>query len=140
MTVVLHEAALRELLRSPVGPVGRYVERKAAEVETLARQFCGFDVQHDFNRYPQHLRDTIHSRAVSVRGEAAREVGSEQDYALAHHEGTAAHVISPRRSKRLVFRSRTGRLVILRVGQSVNHPGTRANPYLKNALDRVMSA
>jgi hypothetical protein len=52
------------------------------------------------------------------------------NYALAHHEGTAPHVIRPKSGKMLRFVSR-GQVVYAHV---VNHPGTKANKYLADAL------
>jgi hypothetical protein len=38
VTVTLNEAALEALLDSPTGPVGLLIDRKAAEVATIARE------------------------------------------------------------------------------------------------------
>lgn len=53
-------------------------------------------------------------------------ITADVPYALAHHRGTRPHLIEGH----LKFRSH-GKMVYTRV---VHHPGTRANPFLRNAL------
>jgi len=58
-------------------------------------------------------------------------IGSEAKYALAHHEGTRAHVITPKEADgKLVF-FKGNRMIVTK---RVMHPGTKPNPYLKSAL------
>lgn len=87
--------------------------------------------------------DTGRLRA-SIRIESRRNlalrtvytVGSDVEYAAAVHDGTAPHVIRPRRAQALRFRV-GGRIVYARV---VNHPGTRGRPFLDRALREVAAA
>lgn len=58
-------------------------------------------------------------------------------YAQFVHEGTRAHVIRARRKKALKFVGRGGAVVIRR---QVNHPGTRARPFLEQALQEIAPA
>jgi hypothetical protein len=55
-------------------------------------------------------------------------------YAAAVHEGTRPHVIRPRRAGGVLAFDMGGRTVFAR---SVNHPGTRARPFLLNAANTV---
>lgn len=53
------------------------------------------------------------------------------DYGVYLHEGTRPHVIEPRRKKALRWTD-GGRFVFAR---RVKHPGTKADPYIYDALD-----
>lgn len=53
------------------------------------------------------------------------------DYGVYLHEGTKPHVIEPRRKKALRWTD-GGRFVFAR---RVKHPGTKADPYIYDALD-----
>ena len=54
--------------------------------------------------------------------------GAKTIYPLFVHEGTAAHVIMPKNKKALHWKGAT------HPARSVNHPGTKANPYFKRAI------
>lgn len=60
-------------------------------------------------------------------------VTATADYAVFVHEGTRAHVIRAKNVKNLRFQM-GGRTVF---APSVNHPGTRARPFLRNAAESV---
>lgn len=57
-------------------------------------------------------------------------VGANLDYALAHHEGTRPHMITPNNGKMLRFRH--GRQIVF--ATKVMHPGTKGNPFLRHQL------
>lgn len=61
-------------------------------------------------------------------------VGTNVAYALAVHQGSRPHVIVPRRAVVLAFPGSGGRTVFAR---RVNHPGTRANPFMKRAMEKA---
>lgn len=76
-------------------------------------------------------------RQSIVAGMASRLVGIIRvgaAYAVYVHEGTRPHVIVATRAKVLMNR-RTGQVF----GKRVNHPGTRANPFLQRAADQSQS-
>lgn len=87
--------------------------------------------------------DTGRLRA-SIRVESRRSlgfrtiytVGSDVEYAAMVNDGTRPHVIRPRRAQVLRFQV-GGRVVFARV---VNHPGTRARPFLDRALREVAAS
>lgn len=87
--------------------------------------------------------DTGRLRA-SIRVESRRTftfrsvftVGSDVEYAAMVNDGTRPHVIRPRNAQVLRFRV-GGRVVFAKV---VNHPGTRARPFLDRALQEVAAA
>lgn len=60
-------------------------------------------------------------------------VTAHANYAAAVHEGTRPHRIRPRNGRVLAF-DMGGRTVFAR---SVQHPGTRPRPFLRNAAEQV---
>lgn len=58
-------------------------------------------------------------------------VGTNLHYAPYVHEGTRAHTIKPRNARLLSFKTSGGAQVYARM---VRHPGTKPQPFLKEAL------
>lgn len=80
------------------------------------------------------LRASIRVERRSFLGFRARwTIGSDVEYAPYVNDGTAPHIIRPKNAQALRFRV-GGRIVYAKV---VNHPGTRANPFLDRALQEV---
>lgn len=136
--VVIDPQKLADVLRGPNGPVVRDLIEAGEDVKREAQRIVGVYKPPDAysamtrRRRPGTLRDTIVKRFVSRGGEPAVEVGSDDPIALWHHEGTQPHVIRARRKPRLVFFwKRVGRVVSF---PKVNHPGTRPNRFLTEAL------
>ncbi|AJE32517.1 hypothetical protein B842_03320 [Corynebacterium humireducens NBRC 106098 = DSM 45392] len=76
------------------------------------------------------LENSHRAGNIIVQGtRVSGEVIAEQDYALAVHEGTRPHVIRPRRVKALTWGKGAGRVF----ARSVNHPGSRPQPWLLNS-------
>lgn len=132
----LDSAAIARLMDGPDGPVMRHAMVKGDEVKRGARQRVG--VSSPAGRQTraggsQHLRDTINKRLIRDKDGAAVYVGDLDDsvpHARFHHDGTRPHQIRPVRAKMLRFTVAGGQVVFARV---VNHPGTKANPYLVDA-------
>lgn len=84
------------------------------------------------------LRSSIHPDPVRRTGPWSIDTGVSADapYAAPVHEGARPHVIRPRHARFLRFEVE-GRVVFAR---RVNHPGQRAQPFLSNAVHRVVSA
>ena len=81
------------------------------------------------------LRSSIRAeppRIFSLRGSLT--VGSDVEYAGFVNDGTRPHQIKPRRTGGVLRFTVGGRVVYARV---VNHPGTRARPFLDRALREV---
>lgn len=81
------------------------------------------------------LRSSIKAeppRIFSLRGSLT--IGSNVEYAGFVNDGTRPHRITPRRSGGVLRFVVGGRVVYARV---VNHPGTRARPFLDQALREV---
>lgn len=133
--VVVDPRKLAEFMRSPQGPLVRQMIEDGNLVKREAQRLVGYSQPDPLGRpnpRPNHLRDTIVTRLVERNGVPVMMVGSEDPIALLHHEGTEPHPIYARRAPFLVFWwERENRIVRTR---SVNHPGTRPNRYLTNAL------
>jgi hypothetical protein len=95
--------------KSPGGMVGRDLKRRAEGVQIVAKALVG-----------------------TKTGEVAYDVRATARHAMWHHQGTAPHVIRPKKAKALKF---NGRVVAV-----VHHPGTPANQFLSEALRMVMHA
>lgn len=65
------------------------------------------------------------------------EIGNTKlaPYAKFVHEGTKSHIIKAKKMKALANK-KTGQIF----GKKVNHPGTKANPYLLNAADDFLGS
>jgi len=84
------------------------------------------------------LKASIHPDAVRRSGPWSVSTGVSADapYAAPVHEGAQPHVIRPRNARALRFEVEGGRVVFAR---RVNHPGQRAQPFLRDAAQRVVS-
>lgn len=124
-TVIIRKAELDYLLHNPSGPVGRHLAKKGRAVLVAARAQVG--VRTGALRNSLHMRHLRDSRGQFVR------IGSPLNYALAHHEGTKPHRITPDRAQ--VLRFVRGSTVVY--AHSVMHPGTKPNRYLTDNLRLV---
>lgn len=106
--------------------IDRNIQARARRVANLAKMLA-----------PQgktgHLRSSI--RVVRDRVEKgptafSYTVIADTDYAIYVHEGTRPHTIRPNTAKALRFEAGGG-IVFAKV---VHHPGTKAQPFLRNAL------
>lgn len=130
MTMVTDGAVLAEILRSPSGMVARHLSERATAVQARAKQLAP--------RRSGCLQDSIVKRFESGGGELAVRIVSDtspcdpehKSYSLMVHEGTAPHTITARPGGVLAFE--IGGETIF--ATSVNHPGTKAVPFLRDAL------
>ncbi len=135
--MVINPVELAAWMRSPSGPVVRELLRMGDVVKEGAQRRVGVSTPPPqgprSSRRPGTLRDSIVKRLVTTGGEPTVMVGSEDDIAAFHHEGTDPHVI--RGNPLLVFWSaKAGRVIYTR---QVNHPGTKPNRFLVDALDDI---
>ena len=65
-------------------------------------------------------------------------IAADTEYADAVHEGTRPHIIRPRNKRILAWRDK--QIGDWRVAREVHHPGTKAQPFMRWALDRSQSA
>ncbi|MDG4796955.1 hypothetical protein [Micromonospora sp. WMMD1082] len=122
----LHAGEIRKLLYGPVGPVVRFVRSVARKVRTRAVLTCPVDTGR--------LR-SAHREEVGVRlGQVYGFVHNDVEYAAAVHDGGGAHVIRPHRAGGFLRFEAGGQVVFTTL---VNHPGTRAQPWLREAMEDV---
>lgn len=82
-----------------------------------------------------NLGRSIQEDPIKITGTTVTTgVTATANYAAAVHDGTRPHVIRPKNVSALKFQI-GGRTIF---ASSVNHPGTRPRPFLKNAAAQVL--
>jgi hypothetical protein len=120
--VRIDRGAVRKLIEGPNGPVDVYLRSLAVRIAAIARQLCG----HKSGKLARSIKVTRGRRP-------GWNVEARAPYALYHHNGTRPHQIEG--DPLLVFFwDKTGETMFL---PSVDHPGTKPNPFLINAAKRV---
>lgn len=129
MRVDLHAPAIRALLDSPTGPVAKDLARKAQIVTQGAKRRCPVSPAGSGGRRSGHLRSSISWDLTTNPLQV--DIGSDVEYAIFCEVGTKPHVI--RSHGNYPLRSAKGEVF----GRVVHHPGTRAQPFLRPALDDI---
>lgn len=125
--VRLDQAALRRVITNASR---RELTEAARQVVNRAKVLAPVDTGR--------LRASIRAdppRIFSLRGSVS--VGSDVEYSGYVNDGTRPHTIRPRRTGGVLRFQVGGQVVFARV---VNHPGTRARPFLDRALREVAAA
>ena len=117
---------LTQTLQSPSGVVGLYMVTLATAASSKAKQNAPYKTGE--------LRGSIGYRISGPP--LSVEVYADAPHALAVHEGTAPHVITPNTARILAFPVKGGGKVFT---SRVNHPGTKANPFLLDAVESVVT-
>lgn len=120
--IVLDPLAIARMTM-PGGMVDFFIGRKAKTVAVVAQGLAPHDT------------GTLAASIKAKRVGFGWEVIADTPYSLAVHEGTRPHVIEPKHAKALRFPSKGGTIVY---AKRVNHPGTKANPFLTTALESVI--
>lgn len=120
--VIFRKKSLDFLLNDPYGPVGRHLFVRGRAIMAAAKAQVGVSTGRLKNSI--HMRQTRHPLGQEM------QIGSPLSYALAHHEGTKPHIITPDRAQALRFTSGS-RIVYSRL---VRHPGTKPNKFLADNL------
>ncbi|WP_418346091.1 hypothetical protein [Rhodococcus pyridinivorans] len=131
-------ADARYVFRLDQGRLGQQVQpimaRKAASLtrRISAQARVNVPVRTGF------LGRSIHEDPLVFSGPFRLSTGvtATADYAAAVHDGTRPHVIRARNGQYLKFPGRNGPVF----ARSVNHPGTRPRPFLRNAAEQVLRA
>lgn len=118
--VRLDRDALERYLRARGGPAGRDIQRRTARVKALAEVGA-----------PGRMGDAVDSDVYQGPEGLVGEVTVTHPAVFYVMDGTRPHLIRPRRKKALRFEAR-GSVVFAKL---VRHPGTRANPFLRRALE-----
>jgi hypothetical protein len=125
---VKNQAGWNHAFHSWSGTLGQWQAKKTVEVQVRAMQ-----------KAPVKTGATKGSIRFSLGysgGELQSSVGIGTRQGLWVHQGTRRHVIRPRNpsSHLSFFWPKVGHVVY---PKQVNHPGTKANPFLWNALQKV---
>lgn len=121
----------QRLLESVGGPVGENLRRRANRAADRAQQLCPVSPEGSNGNLPGHLRDSIEARSGRDGEGVYAEYGTDVEYALPVELGSRPHVIESHGDYPL--RSADGRVF----GKRVNHPGTKASPFLRPAMDAL---
>lgn len=120
--VTFYRPELDHFLNSPTGDVGKYIRKRGARILIAAKQQVGVDTGA-----LQQSITLVHDRVGLFQ---QVKIGSNNEIALIHHEGSRPHIIRPNEQQFLRFRKGT-RMVYTR---EVMHPGTQPNRYLSDNL------
>jgi HK97 gp10 family phage protein len=116
-----HERLLRRAIGGMSKDVKKAVDQTRIDVQNEARRRAPVDTGR--------LRSSIVSRAETSGRSVGYVVGTNVNYAAAVEYGTAPHVIKPKNKKALAWPG--GRHPVAKV----NHPGTRAQPFMRPAIE-----
>lgn len=121
----------QRLLQSVDGPVGQDLRRRAGNGRDRAQQLCPVSPDGSGGNPPGHLRDSIAARTGRDGQGVYGEYGTDVGYALPVELGSRPHII--RSHGDYPLRDQHGTVF----GRQVQHPGTRAQPYLRPAIEAV---
>lgn len=116
-----YERGLRRVLGGMSDDVKTAVDRTGTDVQNEARRRAPVDTGR--------LRSSIVSRATNTGRSVGYVVGTNVKYGAAVENGTAPHVIVPKNGKALYWPGARHPVA------KVNHPGTRAQPFLRPAVE-----
>lgn len=116
-----YERGLRRYFGRMSDDVAQAVNRTRIAVQNEARRRAPVDTGR--------LRSSIVSRTEGGGRSLGYVIGSNVSYAAAVEYGTAPHVIKPKHKKALFWPGATHPVA------QVNHPGTRAQPFLRPAIE-----
>ena len=116
-----YERGLRRFLGGMSDDVKHAGERTRIDVQNEARRRAPVDTGR--------LRSSIVSRSEGSGRSVGYVVGTNVNYAAAVEYGTAPHVIKPKYKQALYWPGARHPVA------QVNHPGTRAQPFLRPAIE-----
>ncbi|MCX4994261.1 HK97-gp10 family putative phage morphogenesis protein [Streptomyces longwoodensis] len=116
-----YERGLRRFFGGMSEDVKRAVDRTRMDVQNEARRRAPVDTGR--------LRSSIVSRAEGGGRSLGYVVGTNVSYAAAVEYGTAPHVIKPKYKRALYWPGAAHPVA------QVNHPGTKAQPFLRPAIE-----
>ena len=117
---------IANMLRGESGPVLRFMRQTTREVRNRAVLKSPVDTGHMRNSHREVVEVT--------RGSILAYVVVDADYAEYVHEGTRAHTIRPKKHGGVLVFQAGGETVFTTI---VHHPGTKAQPWLLEAMQEV---
>ena len=124
ITITVTSNRLAEMGAKLPGAVSQIVKKSAFDLEAKAKALAPVDTGNMKSTIRTDITDGGMSATVSV----GAEYGAHVEY------GTQPHVIRPRNGKYLAFPGSGGGTVF---ATEVNHPGTRAQPFMTPAAEHV---
>lgn len=125
--IIWNEPALHNLLEGPQGEVATDLLRRTLNVESQAKLNASGGGTGP-NVRSGRLRASITHQLARDGGGLVGRIGSNVEYARYVEEGTEPHRIEARNKRALHWPGAAHPVL------AVNHPGTRARPYLRPAL------
>lgn len=105
--------------------MGQILKESAIKCEEIVRREAPVDTGK--------LRQEIHH---FTKGNFQSGVQTKNQYWVHVEYGTAPHTIKPANGKLLKFKGKNGEYVY---AKKVNHPGTRANPFVQRSVNKMCS-
>ena len=130
-TVVVNEAAVRLLLDSPAGPVGRDLLRRAENIENAAKENARAFFYQRTGNLVQSIEKDVGVDAIGLRA----IIGCNKNiapYAGYLEQGTQPHEIV---GNEWLVSAPDHPDPLLAPQRSVNHPGNPAIPFIRPALE-----
>lgn len=123
--ITFNKAALERELNGPNGSVAKFFTKRLVQATAQARREAPVKTGELRSKIDWKIGKDGRGLFGVLRAYAA--------HAVPVHQGTRPHVILPKRGRFLRFTS-GGRVVY---AKKVNHPGTKANPFLVRAVRKV---
>lgn len=120
--IQLHPGAIQELLYSPTGAVGTFIQRLGMDI--IARAKTNVPVKTG------RLRDSIKVTLWPGPGNSI-EISATAPYALAVHQGTKPHEIKGNPMLKFPSKKFGGKVIVV---PKVQNRGSKANPFLDKAM------
>jgi hypothetical protein len=121
ITVKMNTVAIRNMLRSPTGPVGRRIAVKGKEIERLATE----------KARKHNMQNWVHSTPLPTVLGTSWLVYCDHPASLFVLKGTVKHDIPFNKSQALLFS------VGWRTVKVVKHPGYKGDNFLKAAMEEA---
>lgn len=132
----INQAGFDRQFKSSTGETLQWLKKIADEVATKARDASPKPGSHG-SFATGKMAASITTDPVPGGPDLAISVIINSSHAIFVHEGTRPHGIKVRNAPMLrFFWDRVGHVVEFK---EVNHPGSKANPFLRNALNAVVS-
>lgn len=138
----MNPVAFEKEFRSFEGDVGKHIHKLTEKVAILSRVSAPGPGKPPRNRTGiNYATGELQSRIKTARGRWGFEVEGQviavPKYAIFVHEGTAPHIIKPKKpgGQLVFFSAKAGHTIHTTI---VHHPGTRAVPFLSENLPLVV--
>ncbi|MFZ3032258.1 MAG: HK97-gp10 family putative phage morphogenesis protein [Candidatus Moraniibacteriota bacterium] len=116
--------ALKRAPALAIQEFGKAIQKSALTIQSNAIKEAPVNKATGGGNLRQNIRVTSMTKTRAV-------VTSKAPYSIFVEEGTSPHTIEVK-NKRVLANKRTGQFF----GKKVNHPGTRANPFMRRAVDK----